>query len=1280
MGLNSMRLLTASLVLAASGLALAQELPLAHFAPGDPRLPLPSSSVQAVYQDRLGFVWLGFLSSGLARYDGHSLEPYGLEDGLADATVRGVVEDGAGHLWVATDAGLSVSDLPLDRLGPSERVRFLRRVGGAELVASRVRPNAVSVSETGEVWVGTAGEGVLRYRFGPGGDLEVGAVGSGAGGSPAPLAAVAVRRSGELWVARDDGSLEVAAAGAERLDPLAPWLAPTAPVTAFAEGPGGVWWAGCRDGSLWRLEGPGGRFALVDRSLTEPVSVIRLAADGTLWVGSLGAGILRVEPEGRGGATLLSRRHGLPSVTIWALGEDREGNLWVGHDAGLSRLRAGYRAHAWFTAASSPGAVAVLPDPTVFAVLPPAADGSGSLLWAGTGGGLAAVLPDEGRSAWLGPGSGLQSASVYALARDGAGRVWVGSLEGLDLLAPGAAGTAGARVVVHDRVWTLTGDPVGTVYGCFPLDLPAGDGDVATVPAMVVCGTEGVTCYAGGERFRLGAEAGLPAAGATCAARDGGGRLWVGTHSAGVFRTSGPLTLERLRRLATGGPGGGEVRTAVLEPHWHRGGGALSDTVHDLEWDGARMWVATGAGVQAVVGDPPRAEVSLDRGNGLGGDRAAGVASDPDRGSLWVAQDEGLAEVDLETGQVRRLLSALDGLIDDEAWRGSSLAVGPDGAVYLGTPKGVSVYRPDLDRRSRVAPLVVLRSATLEQDAWGHNEALFEYAALTFTDEAAVRYRTRLRGFESDWSAPTAEVRARFTDLPAHLVPRRYVFEVTAVNANGVWAEHPVSRELLVEPAWWLRWWAVGVWVLGLVGAGWGLTAARTRRLKGRARALEELVAEHTAEIRVHLRELETLDRIVEIINREVALDRVMEAVLQHGLALVPQASRALFLLRDPEGGQFEILASSTGSRTPEIGTVVSVDDAMRRYTAGGEELAQGVFLLRRRLDASGASIFGDGPPVTSLLTLDLFLAGRVEGLTLFELADVDAVADADLRALQRYRQHAISALDKARVMRALEQKSREAAQANAAKSAFLATVSHELRTPLNSIIGFSEVLLDKLELDEQSRYRRFLANVNASGRHLLGLINDILDLAKVEAGKLTFERHPIVVPDLVDGVCRIMMAEASRQGVDLAQDVAADLPPIVGDGPKLKQVLYNLISNAVKFSFEGGTVTVSARVLSAGSSPLQARSLELTVADQGVGIARPDQERIFDEFQRLEGGPGRTVVGTGLGLTLTRRLVELQGGRITVDSALGEGSVFRVLLPATPQPGRGEEGNPVSP
>jgi PAS domain S-box-containing protein len=245
---------------------------------------------------------------------------------------------------------------------------------------------------------------------------------------------------------------------------------------------------------------------------------------------------------------------------------------------------------------------------------------------------------------------------------------------------------------------------------------------------------------------------------------------------------------------------------------------------------------------------------------------------------------------------------------------------------------------------------------------------------------------------------------------------------------------------------------------------------------------------------------------------------------------------------------------------------------------------------------------------------------------------------------------------------RELEIQNRRVEQANLLKSMFLANMSHELRTPLNSIIGFSDFLLSEEGIASNPQHAEYLQDILNSGNHLLELINDVLDLAKVESGKMELSVEEFSPRQAVEEVCSVVKRLVSEKHLTLRSEVAPEIRVVRLDPLRFKQILYNLLSNAVKFTNEGGRVTISVR-------PHDATRFVLAVEDTGIGIRPEDIPRLFREFEQLDIGAGRRYPGSGLGLSLTKKLVEIHGGSIDIASTVGAGSTFTVILPYTVDP-----------
>jgi signal transduction histidine kinase len=294
-----------------------------------------------------------------------------------------------------------------------------------------------------------------------------------------------------------------------------------------------------------------------------------------------------------------------------------------------------------------------------------------------------------------------------------------------------------------------------------------------------------------------------------------------------------------------------------------------------------------------------------------------------------------------------------------------------------------------------------------------------------------------------------------------------------------------------------------------------------------------------------------------------------------------------------------------------------------------------------------------------SLLTVPILLENRLMGaLTVWRKREGSFTPEL-VNLLQTFAAQSALAIQNARLFREIEDKSRQIEAANRHKSEFLANMSHELRTPLNAIIGFSEVLQERLFGELNDKQAEYTSDILTSGQHLLSLINEILDLSKVEAGRMELELAPFDLPLAIDNARTFVRERAVKHGITLDVDVDDRLGEYVGDERKIKQILLNLLSNAVKFTPERGRISITANKTDNGA--------EISVSDTGIGIAPEDQPRIFEEFRQVGSDSTHKTEGTGLGLTLAKKFVELHGGRIWVESEIGKGSTFSFTLPEKP-------------
>jgi signal transduction histidine kinase len=308
--------------------------------------------------------------------------------------------------------------------------------------------------------------------------------------------------------------------------------------------------------------------------------------------------------------------------------------------------------------------------------------------------------------------------------------------------------------------------------------------------------------------------------------------------------------------------------------------------------------------------------------------------------------------------------------------------------------------------------------------------------------------------------------------------------------------------------------------------------------------------------------------------------------------------------------------------------------------------LADPEFKMREAAVASGTN---------TILGVPLLREGAPIGVMTLQRHAKQAYTEKQIELLTTFADQAVIAIENARLFDEIQDKSRQLAEASQHKSQFLANMSHELRTPLNAILGYTELIADGIYGTPPEKMHGVLKRVESNGKHLLGLINAVLDLSKIEAGQLTLDLGDYSLGDVTQTVCGAVEALAIDKKLAFKADVAPDLPRGRGDERRLAQVLLNLVGNAIKFT-DAGEVVITAAASNG--------SFNVSVRDTGPGISEADQAKLFQEFQQADNSITRKKGGTGLGLAISKRIVEMHGGRIWVESALGQGSIFSVTLP----------------
>jgi GAF domain-containing protein len=417
-----------------------------------------------------------------------------------------------------------------------------------------------------------------------------------------------------------------------------------------------------------------------------------------------------------------------------------------------------------------------------------------------------------------------------------------------------------------------------------------------------------------------------------------------------------------------------------------------------------------------------------------------------------------------------------------------------------------------------------------------------------------------------------------------------------------------------------------------------------------------------TRELARSVGELKALGEVGQAVSSTLDLQTVLSTIVGHAVQLSGTSSGVIyeyddatqeFHLRASHRMEHELveairaapirLGEGATGRATTTQTPVQVSDLLDEREVGGTRVRPIMARLGYR----------------SLLAVPLLREGRIMGALTVWRKEAGNFSPEIVNLLQTFATQSALAIQNARLFREIEDKSRQIEAANRHKSEFLANMSHELRTPLNAIIGFSEVLGERMFGELNEKQAEYTEDILSSGRHLLSLINEILDLSKVEAGRMDLEQTNFDLPLAIENARTFVRERATKHGINLDVTIDKRLGDYVGDERKIKQILLNLLSNAVKFTPEGGRIGINARQADG--------SVEISVSDTGIGIAPEDQPKIFEEFRQVGTDYAHKTEGTGLGLTLAKKFVELHGGKIWVTSEVGKGSTFTFTLPARP-------------
>jgi len=1016
---------------------------------------------------------------------------------------------------------------------------------------------------------------------------------------------------------------------------------PHGTVRGFAQTADGYLWLATYEG-LVRFNGEG--FRVLDKTVSPGIlssSIVTLCRtnDDTLWLGTL-AGLVRY----RNGRFQPIATDGGQNI-INALAASPDGVVWAGTAAGGLIRIIGDRAEAVPLPLRSNPITALAHD--------------GDALWIGTAGGL--IRRDRaGKIDSWSMRDGLSSDTIVTLLPDAGGALLIGTASGLDRLAGGKIERVGGLPV--DQVTALRRDRDGNLWigtysnGLFRMtggrisSYGIGDGLLNPTVRAIFEDDEGslwIGSNGGLEQLRGGAfitwnkRDGLDDDFARAIFEDREGVLWVGTANGlnrwenGTWRKVDDSRLARILAIAQSrdgslwfGTSNGVYKVSGKSVTLYTTAQGLSNNtiraIHE-DWRGD-VWIATDFGLNRIRST---GEVDDFAGrSGLGTAYAMAIAETP--GRVWIATGGGLAEFD---GTGFKLHAAPRELPSN---RLLAITAEDDGTVWLATDgDGLVRYRDG------VAKTITTR------------EGLPNDKILSLVDDGKDLWAGTVRG---TFMVSKSELNAVADGRRSRLVSQSFDENdgLGSRQCNG--AANPSA----------LRSRDGRIWFVTAKGVS-ALTSNRRPALPARAPVVERVS-----------------------INGKSATEQLLRAVPPGAERIEFDFTGVTFVT--PEHVRFRYRLEGYDQNWIDAGTnrVASYTNLpagdYRFILASSRDGLQWrsttlPFTLRPHFYQTSwfiaLCILAVAAVLLALHTMRLhftrerarLLETLVEDRT-HQISEEKQRTEVALEQAEAARREAEAATREAeRHERLTEEALAQAEEANHAKSIFLAATSHELRTPLNAIIGFSDILIAHVGKQLQPRHARFLDNIHSSGQHLLAVINNILDLSKIEAGRMEIHPEPMVLREVVLGIAAVMKGVTTLRKITIDADIPQELPIIEADLTLIKQILYNLMSNAVKFSPERSTVTVAARHLGPVESPLAEETIEIRVVDRGMGIDPKDHELIFQEFRQARGTRGERPQGTGLGLALVKRFIELHRGTIRVESELGHGSMFVVLLPCVQRP-----------
>lgn len=1221
------------------------------------------------------------------------------ELGLSSNKAVDILQDKSGWIWIATKDGLNQFD--------AHETRIHKHDPDLNDTLSSNELTCLALGDKGDIWVGTAGYGLNKFnpetrkaiRYLPGFE------GSSSANHQLPsgtISSLAISERHFLWIGTDKGlAVMNMLSGKIRLVEGDLGLSRISTISVFDEK---TVWVGTAKGEVYQWDNNDSIFKKL-LTMNAPISSIARDTKLQVWVGTNGYGLHRIV-DGNKTEKITNDIHDVN--TIWS---DTNGDLWVGTDSGLAKLNRGEKTFRMFL--SVKGEEHSLSHNHVTAVF----EDRSRMLWVATmGGGTSRFHLDRywfPHIRYSGNGEGLPHPSIWSMAESkDDGKVWIGTERGvvrwegenqkLTKDHPGLAEAGDPYAIslledTNDNLW------IGT----------KGEG-------LIKISSEGeVSKYLANDtdpnslRHNFVKEL----------YEDDEGRIWIGTYGGGMYRyipsrdsfehqkAEAPLKMDYINRIREDHRGriwaGTQEGLFVLEKgdtKWASYSALIpgdsnfpSGEISAIVLNSDFLWLGTERnGLSRInLRTGKSSHYSTTNTPDLTDDHVISLAQD-DSGFLWIATPSGISRLDTVQG-IFRNFSKDDGLL--EGFRPNAFAFGNrrfllfggnDGFNHINPRKLPEIVQPPRPMLTQFEyfgktvnpqegeilekPLSATSSIKIPFDA--RNRFAFRFANLDYRFPNQGFFRYQMVGYDQDWQMADKDRRASYQSLPVG----NYVFRVQSSQNGKKWPDIFATVMVKISPPWYKNWWFRVLGSLALLAAAF----FGTRTIfHGRIRAIERREAKISAQrdkaevaLARQLQHAVLLERTSRGLTQSGREDEIFSSPLKN-LADHFEVDHGLIyrITEDPEtdkqNGVRIIAHYAVGNATaPSPLKLDFLDPSVQQALRSESSFA---VCPTKMIDVFLDS-FTERPSIKSVLFVSTRFLYRTNGIIVLlssrppeewkddEIKLINALSPqfgmsiAQMKLAEK-EQHYLKNLEEAR---------HQAEVANRAKSDFLAKMTHELRTPLNSIIGFTEILQEDEFL--MPKQRELVEIVNNSGDHLLDVINDILDLSKIEAGKIERSDETFELLPLLKSVYEMlgMKAKAKKIGFEFAARSA--LPSTVHtDRSKIRQTLINLIGNAIKFTDQGAvTMAVSASAIGApteveGNMRRKVR-LSFEIADTGKGISKEDLPKLFEKYGQTESGL-RSSEGTGLGLPIARSFIQLLGGDIEVDSEYGRGTVFKFFF-----------------